>query len=413
VSRDAAGLLALSLLALGAAWLAGVRFLAGDLDTAWHLLDPELLRHDLLRSLFYLHSQPPLLNFVVGVALKLGPAPQILTALWSACAIASAQCTRLFALEVGASRWPALAAGGLVAIAPSTLLYVHHVGPEMATAAALIASALCLARGRHWAGFALLGAACLLRSLLAPPVVLLVLAVVGRRAWKPALAVFAALVLLSAKNFFVCGVFSTSSWMGMNLAHVTAVQLPRAQQRPMPYPFSPLIAVEGHSGVPALDEVRKPGGAINYNNLAYAQASRAMLREDLRAVGIAPGAVARAMAQAWLLFFWPADQWAFIRANRVRIARWADFWDEVLCAHVRLPGTLLGIGDLFPTILLGMPLLLGAAARDRRTWTALVLVLAVAALGNFFEVGENYRFRFLAGPLCAALAAAGWPGRRR
>ena len=41
------------------------------------------------------------------------------------------------------------------------------------------------------------------------------------------------------------------------------------------------------------------------------------------------------------------------------------------------------------------------------------LVLWVAAVGTAFEVGENYRFRFLVGPLCAALAAVGWPKRRR
>ena len=36
-------------------------------------LDPELLRHDLLRSLFYLRDQPPLFNAFLGVVLKLFP----------------------------------------------------------------------------------------------------------------------------------------------------------------------------------------------------------------------------------------------------------------------------------------------------------------------------------------------------
>ena len=53
------------------------------------------------------------------------------------------------------------------------------------------------------------------------------------------------------------------------------------------------------------------------------------------------------------------------------------------------------------------------SSRDRRTRYSLMLVLWVALAGNVVEVGENYRFRFLVGPLCAALAAVGWPKRRR
>ena len=149
MKHDAAALALVSVAALAAAWLCGVRFLTAELDAAWPLLDPQLLRTDFWRSLFYLHAQPPLLNFIVGIALKIGRAPLCLTALWAACAISAAQCTRALALELGGSRWPAFAAGGLVAISPATLLYVHHVGPEVATAAALVASALCIARSRH------------------------------------------------------------------------------------------------------------------------------------------------------------------------------------------------------------------------------------------------------------------------
>jgi len=45
------------------------------------------------------------------------------------------------------------------------------------------------------------------------------------------------------------------------------------------------------TGVPVLDEPRKGSGANNYNHLVYARAGRMLLRDDLRAIALAPGAV--------------------------------------------------------------------------------------------------------------------------
>ena len=51
----------------------GVRFSAAPLDYYIQFLDPELLRHDLLRSLFYMRDQPPGFNGFLGLVLKLFP----------------------------------------------------------------------------------------------------------------------------------------------------------------------------------------------------------------------------------------------------------------------------------------------------------------------------------------------------
>lgn len=410
MNRDRLIVASAALGALAVSWLCGVRFISGDLYTSWPLLDVELLRHDLLRSLFYLHAQPPLLNLLVGLALKLGHAAALLTMLWSACAVATALFTHALAADLGAARPAAVASGVLCGIAPSTLLYAHHVGPELATAAALSASALFVSRARFGWAFVLLGVAALLRPLIAPPVVLLALLAAGRRAWKPALAVLVVLLALCAKNAAISGVFATSSWAGMNFARVTVGRVAPDKRPPLPPPFAATAARPGTSGIPALDQVRRSGGEANYNNLAYAQLSRAYLREDLRALLAEPLAVARAWALAWLLFFRPADDWKFVQPNRTRIAAWADLWDDVWCLRLPLPGMLLGLTDVYLTLLLGVPIVLARSARDRRTWYALALILGVALIGNCFEVGENYRFRLLIAPLCLALGAA---ARRR
>ena len=416
------------MLALGTCWLRGMRLPAGDLGTAWHLLDAGLLREDLLRSVFYLHAQPPLLNLVVGMALKLfgSAAPAALTVLWASCAIGAVLATHALALRLGATRWLAFAAGASVAVAPATWLYVHHVGPEMATAAALVGSVALVARGTRrslWGGFALLGIACCLRSLLAPPVVLVALAVVGRRALRPALAVFAVLAAISIKNAAIAGTLSTSSWMGMNLARVTTARLPPAQRREL----SPLAALAPFSsgeqyaalvpiaptGVAALDELRKTSGATNYNALVFARVSRMLLRDDLRAISTAPRAVFSGWALSWMLFFRPASEWRYVAENRQRIAAWADLWDRALLLELPLPFAPLGQTEVYLTLLAGVALLVRALLRapSPGLWYAVVLIACVACLGNTFDVGENYRFRFLVAPLWAAVAAAAWRAR--
>jgi len=203
-----------------------------------------------------------------------------------------------------------------VAISPGTLLYVHHVGPEMAAAAALVGSALAFAQDKRWTAFLLLGAVCALRSLFAPPLVLLALVVAGRRFWAPAATVFAVLALIMVKNGIVAGTFSTSSWIGMNFARVTVARLSQAQRSGLsaaaqPAPFASVAEYAAHipvapTGIRALDEEQKESGATNYNHLVYARAGRMLLQDDLRAIAIAPAATVSGWAVAWFQFFRPA-----------------------------------------------------------------------------------------------------------
>src|SRR5688572_480895 len=53
---------------------AGIRF-QGDLFLGWwHYIDPALMLTDLWRSIFHLHSQPPLMNLFSGIVLQAFPA---------------------------------------------------------------------------------------------------------------------------------------------------------------------------------------------------------------------------------------------------------------------------------------------------------------------------------------------------
>src|SRR3972149_7833228 len=53
---------------------AGIQFDAGTITRTWHFIDIYLLKNDLWRSIYYLHTQPPLMNLLTGIGLQLFPA---------------------------------------------------------------------------------------------------------------------------------------------------------------------------------------------------------------------------------------------------------------------------------------------------------------------------------------------------
>ena len=77
--ENAGGLIILSVFILSRLvfYLQGGAFIATPLAFAMQYLDPTLLKNDLSRSLFYLHSQPPLFNLMLGLVLKLSPVPSL------------------------------------------------------------------------------------------------------------------------------------------------------------------------------------------------------------------------------------------------------------------------------------------------------------------------------------------------
>ena len=80
-TTDWLALLALAVVFVGfRLWFAhaGGSYLASTLDSAKQFLDPALLQHDLLSSLWYLHSQPPLFNLFLGLVLKAASDPAVL-----------------------------------------------------------------------------------------------------------------------------------------------------------------------------------------------------------------------------------------------------------------------------------------------------------------------------------------------
>lgn len=221
-----------------------IPFFSEALVGFWQYLDLELLRTDLLRSLWHLHAQPPLMNLLIGVALKLSPGhlPEQVHALfivmgWLA-VLWLYQAMRTLGVRKGLC-W--LLMGWLCAFPTFALYslwpYTTHLEFVMCALFALrLARAAMAQRVSARRAFHLCVPLCVLGflrpqwhlALLLLPVVILAWLRRRQDGWRPYAAGTCALLpllLLYAKNIVMFGVFSTSSWMGANLAQVMEAAL--------------------------------------------------------------------------------------------------------------------------------------------------------------------------------------------
>jgi hypothetical protein len=219
------------------------------LATHWQTLDLNLLRGDLLQSLYYLHAQPPMWNGLVGLLLKAGDTPFKVLAIYAAMSWTwSLLITWMIFFVVRRITESAAISAGAAAfyvLCSSAYFYENYVHYPLFTAflATGCALAVCLtftAGGRavrQSAFFAMLMVLLLSLSLtwapFHPVVVIGVGGIVLLRLWKQGRAslrgspiglslgtyILASLLafVVPLKNMVIFGSFGTSSWAGMNL----------------------------------------------------------------------------------------------------------------------------------------------------------------------------------------------------
>ena len=429
----------------------GVRFDASPLGEFWQYLDPRLLEEDLLRSVFYLHSQPPLFNLFLGIVLRLSPVAPA-TAFHALYLVAGWLCllaTFLLMRLLGVGRTIAGVIGLILVLRPSFILFeswlMYDVPVTLLVCLAGVALALFTRRGLPIYGhafFVILFFLCATRSLFHLVYFGAVLALVagcfrGRErhtVLKSATVPFVLLILLYLKNLAFFGLPGLSSWLGMNLARIaTAAASPQELARlerqgelsaiaTVP-PFSPLelygdldLPTPRYPNVLALATRFKSTGSVNYNHEAYLAISDRYLADALWIVRHRPGVYFHGVAKAWYNYFKPQTEISHVSANRDRLRAYAAVGAWVL--YGRLPYTFDygGVGKpiyLFST--LGVPLLtcyaLWLAFRSRDAAARPVLafmiltVIYVALTGNSLEVWENQRFRFYTDPFFAVFFA--------
>jgi hypothetical protein len=431
-----------------AAYAAGIRFDADPLTWYWQYIDTVLLKERLLESLYYLHSQPPLFNLLLGVTLKAFPTSYatVFHLQFMLMGLVSTLAFYVLLAQLGVPRMVATLMTAVVCVLPAMLLYENWLFYEYPTLTLLLLTSVALhrflARDSVLAGVAFFGLAAaliLLRSVFQFAWLVAIAAVVmivkPRRLVVACAAVPVAVVaLLYAKNLILFGTTTTSSWLGMNLARVTLSQLDPEQRDTLVKagtlhkvsaipPFAPVAAYSGlveavpPRGVRVLDDPSKARGALNLNASTYLPVSRDYLADALWVVRNRPDTYRETVLEDALpLFFSSSTELDFVAENRQRI----EVYDRIVgdYLYVYTPyWRRIGLGVIAAYVLaIGFAVVLMAGiVRDR--WppgadalTILFIVFTctyVAVATSLSDLGENQRMRFFLDlPIIASVTAS-------
>ena len=451
----------------------GLRFdaraLKGQVDYL-QLLDLRQLKHHLIESIWYLHSQPPLFNFATGLLLHLPPSAVEPAAIAVGMALGLVMVLSCYylCLELHLPQWLALMVGVLVIFDPADVLYQNWYFYSFPTAVTITFAALCIARyvrtrSLSWGVgyFASLMAVVLMNSTFQWiwfVVAIAPVAVVLRYRWRSVLvaAVVPVLVVggLYVKNAIVFGTSTTSSWFGMNLANVTLAHASPQQIRKLlaekgTSPIGDKLAFQAlgvyardyrphaATGVTVLDQRLKSDGLPNLNNVDYIAISSEYTRDDLRYIEDDPTSYAHDVAQGAELFFRPQEQYFFLWPGAQRLSGYVRPYDVLIdwqphapnYASIQVPAgrttivwplgkvtaaswdqMSLSAVAIYALVLLVSPFVVWRR-RNRSSYAAALAFIWISSayvfvVANVSDLGENMRFRYDLGPLPLVAAAA-------
>lgn len=426
-----------------------VEFDATGLEYFWQFVDSEELRTNLIESVFYQHTQPPLYNLYLGAGLHTDDPTAFFR--WTGYGFGLALHLAVFGSlrRLGARRWLAAAVSIAVALSPASILYETWLFYTYPVASLLAVAAYWLHRGisrggggSAWTAFVLLAAVVLTRSLfhlawLAWAAGLVLWLAPRRRAWVvPILVALCIAGSLYLKNYVVFDRFVASTWLGPSLSKMTTQEASdrmkqawaaRGMGTPLLrhnvgfqaldyYPSEYRRWPGGLPRVAVLSETTRASGNPNMNHAAYLRIGDDLLADALLVMRESPKTYWESVGRAWMIYFLPTHDYSFL-AHRRRALRPVE---RVYEFAVGSPEFTWSWGEPLPSLelraclgwMVGLPLLLAGcvwAAIRRRGAPRVVLlfcvgtVIWVALVGNFLEVGENNRFRFLTAPLVAIL----------
>jgi hypothetical protein len=342
--------------------LFGIHFHFNDLFVYWQYLDTETLRHNLLPGLWYDHAQPPLFNFLLGIILKLSGswAPTAFALLFKLISlINSFLLYRILQRTLPNSRIP-LAMTLLYVLSPALLIFETELFYTTFISMLLLISAYFVLRlqettgnpaayptaaplRKQVAGICIpLALLCLTRSMyhIAWLIALAAILLFHLRktiAFRPLLTGFLLASLFVSswyfKNYLLFSQFSTSSWIGMNMARTVFHDSPiKDSSRIEAFePFSDLhyyrpfisdSAEKKYAGVDDRDLLwaKKSDSSSNLNAIAYIQVSKQYMAASKTFVKEHPARYLTNVLQSALLFFAPATRYPFseIEARKIK-----------------------------------------------------------------------------------------------
>ncbi len=430
--------------------LLGIRFAANGIEFLYQYLDPQILREDLLRGLYYLHAQPPLFNLFLGVVIKLFPeaTTEAFAVIYMAMSLGLLVTMVWLMRRLGISDLVIAAMIPLFAWTPNFMVYGHWVFYTLPVSLLVLGMAAWLMAyidsGRRWLVHLFSWTAALLmltRALYHP--LWFVAIVVGvslllqgekRKAiLVSAIAPLLVVNLVYLKNYIQVESYSGSSWLGMNLAKrwpLSQAEMatlrgqgnlpPVWHRRPFREPdelrhlgyFAPENAVH-----PSLDEPYKTNGQPNFNHRDYAAISREMQRADVFLILHYPGRYLQRCVTAFLLYIQPGPNavdflvdYDFSRVHLLRdVLTRTVFLGGPIQRPIRMLDPPLNLWVIvFPALVgFGLYRVFRGEMSQRPVFAyAVTTILWVTLTSSLIEIGENDRMRWEVEPLLALLVGS-------
>jgi len=418
----------------------------------YQFIDPLLLKSHLLESIWYLHGQPPLLNFITGLLYqRFSPQSKIYQVLFLALGLFFALVLYWLGRRVGLKPWFSALLAAWFMVSPATVLYENLYFYTYPVAFILVLSAVGLGKfletDNFWWGFgffSLIASLCLTWAIFH---LFWMIAVIGLialyyRNWRK-LALISLIPLLIVtgwygKNLSLFGTFGASSWAGMNLSHVTFLSplTPQSvreelvsQGKLAHYPvtdayraiedYEGLLPVPPKRGVPVLDENIKSTKAVNFNHPYYLALSDGMMKDAISFMQARPDLYLDSVKQGLSIYFHSSSDYLLLKDRPTQTLE--SWWDRIFYGQIsrynenfsnrwkedpRYVGWLLVVTYLAATIY-GV----NVAISRQRLDSALVIVVAFMTftiiyftlMANFLDLGENNRFRFALDPFVLLL----------
>jgi len=451
-----AALVAVFILSRVAYYAAGVRFDATPYSAYWQYIDPHLLGTDLWRSVAVLHTQPPLMNLVLGILLGALPAdfPAAFHLLYMLAGLGMAIAMFSAGIWLRLPAWISALLAAWFSVSPATVLYENWLFYAYPVLVGLTVGSAAffryVATGKlRWAVlfFGILATLALTWSLYHLAWLLVVLGLTlavgpNRRKTQVASAIPILIVALwYGKNLWIARTFTANSWAGMNLSRVTTFCLSPDDRELMvkrgelsafaayppfrnPEVYLGLLPDTPTTGVPLLDEIYTSLNDRNRHHLVYARASHYYLRDALHVIARRPGVYLNCVAMSGFIAFHSPTDYERVLENRQHIQGFDLWWNRLFYGQWN---TDIGLYDQRPdksvqhvawwSIAIYLAAVVGglrllwkdrAAPRDPAVaWTAFAVfnILYTVLIGTFTDLGENNRFRYTVDPLALMLVS--------
>lgn len=398
-----------------------------------HLLDADWINQNLIQSIWYNHSQPPLFNLLYGLSDLIFNqySKDFFFLFFHLLGILTVIYSYKILRMISVSQKLSLTIVLIYLITPATILYENWFFYTQIVVFLLVFAGYQLFRYidlKKQSNLSIYLISIVLISLISSyfhilwmivMVIIPVIIIKEKRITIIKYLLIPFLIVLSVyiKNYFVFDQFSTSSWFGINFTRITAKLLDENLKQKLfsekrltqaahfngftnvrMLPDLERIYFHKKTGIKILDERLKSNGNVNYNNIIFVAFSKDALKDDIFVLKNYPDVYLSGVKNAFQLYFYSPSLYPWVKSNREKIFIYNKFFDSFVYGAGKYTSTGKITIVLYPFLILISFFLLFKKniSNPLKIFIiySLLNILYVMFVGNLFEYGENNRFRF-------------------